>query len=160
MLFHLRIKATEPFLGNKRTPPAKPGDLCVRRFVRKEEEIALDLAQWNWAVEQAALALHIDIDTNSVRFPVSIQRPSLVLYVRRWHHQGKRKEEMFESIRDGAELGIDVLLTSVSENENKRPPTQDEFLKIMTFIGDMLGLSPFGSKFGYGRFKVISLEPK
>jgi hypothetical protein len=133
----------------------------VRRFVRtSDDELTLDLAQWTWAVNEAAQALHLSFDTGSIRFPISIQRPTLVLYNRKWHHLGKRREEMFESIRDGAELTFEVMLTSVSEDETRRPPTAEEFRKVMECVGKTIGLSPWGSKYSYGRFKVLSLTEK
>lgn len=38
-----------------------------------------------------------------------------------------------------------------------RTPTELELTRIFETIGEMLGISPWGSRFGYGRFKVVSV---
>ena len=46
------------------------------------------------------------------------------------------------------------------EANQKGSPTPAEFETMLTFIGEHLGLSQFGSKFGFGRFQVVSIEVK
>jgi hypothetical protein len=41
---------------------------------------------------------------------------------------------------------------------NSRPPTKEEVKECFTIIGESIGLSPWGSKFGYGRFIVEEVE--
>jgi hypothetical protein len=48
------------------------------------------------------------------------------------------------------------------QNKDKevRSPTNEEIIKMLNFIGDMIGLSPWGSHFGYGKFHVVSFTDK
>ena len=157
MLYTLRIKLTSPFLGNKRTPK------LLRCFVRKKDEFAVDLAQWNWTIEEAAKSLHMEgIDFDSIRFPVSIPMPTVVRYVRSYHHQrtGELQEEMFESFREGLVLTIEVMITSVPESAHKRAPTADEVRQMLELAGRLCGWSPFGGRFGFGRFVVLEFAEK
>ena len=163
MLIKMRLRLRTPLLGNQQTPEN------VRRFVRDDAfrppRLKVDLAQWYWAVGQAMEALgYSGLDQFAVRFEDSMQAPKLQLYVRRWSDtkRGDREQEMFESIGKGTILTFHPLLLSTqepSQAESRRiPPTPEELRKVMSCVGDMLGLSPWGSKFGYGRFTVESLE--
>lgn len=146
-------------LGNKQTKEN------VRRFERddafKPPRLKIDLAQWYWALGQASEAMgYSNIDQFSVRFEDSMVAPSLELYVRRWDN--RREQEMFESISKGTVLTLHPMLLSSQEPSQgvgkRRPPTTDELGRMMQCVGDMLGLSPWGSKFGYGRFRVDTIE--
>ena len=155
MYIDVRLKLTSPFLGNKRTPAQ------VRRFVRNKDDLALDLVQWNWALKESLMALHIDsVDLECIRLPTGIRMPAVVAYNRRWDNKGKEQQEMFEAIREGTVLTVPVLITSTSENSSLRPPATEEFKSLINFTGKMLGLSPWGCRFGYGRFYVLSITEK
>ena len=155
MYIDVRLKLTSPFLGNKRTPTQ------VRRFVRNKEDLAIDLVQWNWALKEAQLALHIEaIDLECVRFPASIRMPAIVAYNRRWDNKGKEQQEMFEAVREGTVLTVPILITSTSSNSALRPPDVEELKNLLNFAGKMLGLSPWGCRFGYGRLYVLSTTEK
>jgi hypothetical protein len=160
MLLDLRIKVEQPFLGNKRTREQ------VRRFQKEElpdsHLIIIDSVQWYWALQEAAKCLSLDVNVHCIRFKKGFRAPTLVLYTRRWHHQNseRRQEEQFESIREGAELSIELILLSTPEpgQNTGKVPTVEEVEKLFQFVGESLGLSPWGSKFGYGRFRVLHLK--
>jgi hypothetical protein len=164
MLYELKIKLTTPFLGNQKTREQ------VRRFQRnkKTHDLVLDIFQWAWALKEACVAVKLDnlVDTTAIRLPEEIKAPKLELYVRKWKNdKGFQQEEMFESIKSGAVLTMEILITQESyrpenKNNNLRGPTMEEFEKILKLAGELIGLSPWGSHFGYGRFKVHSLLQK
>ncbi len=160
MLIRTRIKITSAWLGSERTPNQ------VRRFERNDstKDLKINLAQWNWALVEAMDALGMDsVDPSTIRFPTHISPPALELYIRRWSHTGKEtQQEKFEAIRTGTHLTFDVLITRTKEPSsasqgNSRPPTVDEYRRVMEFIGDRIGLSPWGSRMGYGRFQVMDV---
>lgn len=160
MLASTKIRVTSPWLGSERTAQQ------VRRFERDNfsKQLKLDLAQWNWALDQALESLDMKhIDPGSVRFPVHIDAPSLELFLRRWSNTERgQQQEKFESIRAGTQLTFNVLLTTAREPSSgskvdTRPPTVEEFKKIMSFIGEHVGLSPWGNRMGYGRFQVMEV---
>lgn len=138
----------------------------VRRFKRAGvEKLQLELPQWYWAIDQAIEALSIkNVDSFAVRLSDTFVSPTLNLLVRRWSGgKGKNQEkEMFESINKGTILTFPLLLASSADPTSPldagRPPSIKELEQIFSLIGEMLGLSPWGSKFGYGRFRVESLK--
>lgn len=163
MLLTTKVKVTSSWLGSERTVQQ------VRRFERDShtKKLKLDLAQWNWAVNQAVESLCMsDVDVSAIRFPVHLDPPSLELLVRRWSHLNKgEQKESFESIRAGTHLTFDVLLASSREpaagtggKNDARPPTRAEYEKIMKFIGEHVGLSPWGNRMGYGRFELLEVK--
>ena len=163
MLVTIRIKLLEPFIGDRRTPEQ------IRRFLRREGDLLLDMSQWNRAVRQAVEDLHLEaVDPASILFPLTMPLGRTDMYNRKWYEKRHQdggyksvlKEELCECIRSGAELSFDVGLAIEAIAADKRPVTLEEFQKIMTYIGKMIGLSPFGSHFKFGRFTVMSVVPQ
>jgi len=160
MLYQVKLRITQPWLGSQKTPEQ------VRRFRKieggpKDGEIELDRVLWDWAYKQAVEALHFDdIDTGTIRAALSTRCPRLVLRQRKFTNQkNKIQEEMFESIPKNYVLTVDIMVTTVPEtNKGKRAPTEGELHTILSFIGEKVGLSPWGSRFGYGTFTVESLD--
>lgn len=167
MLYELRLKLVSEMLGDQQTPDR------VRRFNRPKSmggRIALDLPHWTWAVREAVRALHLDqVDPGRVMMERQMRAPTLQLYTRRWSQANGRtgrkvqKKEMFESICVGAELGINFMVGEQpapgAEKRGLRAPTQDELKQIFSLIGDLVGISPWGAGFGYGRFDVLDVRP-
>lgn len=167
MLYELRLKLTSEMLGDQQTPDR------VRRFNRPKSmggKIALNIPQWTWAIGEAIQALHLDqVDPGRVMMERQMRAPTLQLYTRRWSktngRTGKKvqKQEMFESIGVGAELGINLMVSEHpapgSEKRGLQAPTQDELRQIFSLIGSLMGISPWGAGFGYGRFDVLDVRP-
>jgi len=164
MLLCVKIKLKKPFLGNCRTTDK------IRRFDRSKafkHNIQVDMLRWNWTIEEAISALELDLDPSSIRVNPTYSAPKIELFVRRWRDgkSGKQREEMFEAIKAGAVLSFEVLVINNKEPEGSnaddtfKKPTIKDLYKILTLVGEILGLSPWGSKFGYGRFEVLSIEP-
>ena len=144
----------------------------TRRFLRPpafDGDIATDAIRWHWAISEASNALGFaDVDAHSVLIEQSFKKPAFELYSRIWYHENKsgkktRKQDLFESIRVGAVLSFNFMVTQSCDprgsDSGKRPPSVEELINIFTVIGSNIGISPWGSKFGYGRFKVLSLDP-
>ena len=160
MLYEAKIRLNKAFLGSQCTRDK------IRRFHKtKSGEIIIDTDRWSWALREAAISLRLDktVDLDCIRFEEGFRSPTLSLYVRKWHERGKQREEMFESIRENTILTFDILITSVYTEQGlnaKQPPDAEQFTALMNFVGKMIGLSPWGSKFGFGRFQVESLKEK
>lgn len=153
-------------LGDQRTKEQ------VRRFNRPpllKGEIQLDAPRWVWLISQASQAVNKEIDPSGIYMAKSIRCPALELYNRRWiqenKHTGKKKRqtEMFESIKAGAVLTYECMTSDEPDpalkDDPRRMPFPDEIHDIFTEIGDKLGISPWGSQFGYGRYELLSCEP-
>jgi len=155
-LFDLKIKVRSPWLGNKATPAR------IRCFIQKHNELVIDVAQWQWKVKEAAEDLHVpsDVALDSLILPATIRKPAIVPYVRKFTQNDQKREEMFESIREGAVLTMPIAITSEPESalhgNKKRSLTHGEARAIFDHIGKIHGLSPWGNNFGYGRFMVLS----
>lgn len=154
----MKLKVTSPWLGDVRRGKDK-----VRRFQRghTDDILAFDLPNLQWTFREACDALHLHgVDTKTIRLEEGLVAPCLISYRRRYRYEQKKQEDFFEAIREGAVLTLKVLVTRPLPNNpgSKREPSQEELHQIFKFIGAMLGLSPWGGHFGYGRFDVMSLE--
>ena len=160
MLYELKLRLTSPWLGQQRT------NQHVRRFRRdRNNRLAIDTAQWQWAFQEAADALHMKhVDISTICTESGFDVPSLQLFNRRYSHKGKSHEEMFESIRENNVLAFDILVTKPlpagGGDVSMTSPDKDELTQIFAFIGKMIGLSPWGTRFGFGRFTVEQVIEK
>ena len=159
MLQRVKIKLTRPLLGDKRTS----GNL--RRFQRDKSAACLELEPdfWFWTVRQAIIALghDVEVDESTISVPGRVEVPSLVLYTHGYYgRDGRRREDQFECIRSGALLTFEILITESREKDGRRAPTVTELRSILSFVGKHLGISPWGSKFNFGRFELLELETK
>lgn len=159
MLYQVKLRTTSPWLGQQKSPKG------VRHFRRTpDNNILIDLPQWAWALREAADALHMDdVDIDTINFEAGMRPPTLVLYTRNYKFKGRPKQEMFEAIRDGVPISLDMLVTTSPPDKTHfslRTPSSQELQEIIGFTGKMIGLSPFGSRFGYGRFELLELIEK
>lgn len=159
MLYEPRIKVESAFLGSRL------GD-AVYQFARDAEgKVIIPPDHWEWAVNEACLSLKLDHVEPACFLPVApLFIPTTVLYNRTHTRRGERVTTMHESVRKGAELSFEIVVSgSVPPRASivsKEPPEFDEILQILKFIGAFLGLSPYGSEKGFGRFSLLSLTPK
>ena len=122
------------------------------------------VTQWRWALKEAfnSMGLLTQTSVDFVRLPTRIVCPSTYMYSRAYGGRDVDKKEMFESFRSGTVLTFNVFILSSLEQSNiminfpQRPPTVEETVKAFSIIGEDIGLSPWGSKFDYGRFTVVS----
>ncbi len=158
MLHDLRIRLTTPFLGATKGEP-------TLRFDRGDtgDWLRLNVAQWLHALSEAGKSLELpeDMDPTAVTVQPVYRRPSsMVLYRRNYHRDGKATHVMHEAINRNVILTVEVFLPGkLDSGDSHRPPTAEELRQMFEFIGTYVGLSPWGSKFGYGKFTVESLHP-
>lgn len=102
------------------------------------------------------------VDIDYLRLPAEIVAPTIRTYKRTWE---SRSEESFECFQAGTVITFPVFILAELEQRNfngiqlnSRPPTKEEVKECFTIIGESIGLSPWGSKFGYGRFIVEEVE--
>lgn len=158
----LRCRITRPFLGHRRQQNG------TRIFDTYKEGDATyfypDVPQWRWALKEAmdSLGLLAEVDVDYVRLPTKILAPTIRLYTRVWDSKNQDKREMFQSFQAGAVLTIPLFILNELEPSGfsntmpieQRAPTAEEVTECFRVIGKEVGLSPWGSKFGYGRFTV------
>lgn len=163
--FYLKCKLTRPFLGTRRD---KDGYKAFdTEIVNGEVHYVPDCAQWKWAVRQAfeVMGLIPEVDPDYVKLPVTIKAPTMRLYSRAWNPKNSTQRETFWCFQQGTVLTFPILILSELETEarnqgfvvSSRPPTKEEVLECFKIVGEDIGLSPWGSKFDYGRFTVEEL---
>lgn len=87
----------------------------------------------------------------------SFRSPSIFLYERRFRDsEGKQRVDMFEAFRKGTVITMDLWL----RDDLPCCPTVAQIQEVLEFVGLYQGLSPFGSKFGFGQFSVENLGPR
>lgn len=160
MIYELQIKTTSQWLGDVVTHEK------VRRFrrCRGSSDLQPDPVFWRWVFRQAAESLRLDVNMEAVYVPSSIRVPRLDLYRRRFrrkgHGQNKEAYDDFECIPVGAVLTLYLqTCSSVFGKEKDKVPSASDLYMILKFIGLHMGLSPWGSKFDYGRFDILYLKP-
>jgi len=125
----------------------------VRRFSKDESKnINLDIPLWLWAIK-AALPSDSPIAVSTLRLPLSIKAPRLDLYK-------DKHERLYEAIHLNTVLTFKMLIAAVPPpgvDEDKRPPTIEELKNLLSVVGEQVGLSPYRSEEGWGRFTVESI---
>jgi hypothetical protein len=148
MLLNIRIRLTKPWLGS--LPPDHRG---IRRFRMDGEKTAVHAEYWKEQFHISALQLHYPINVNTLYPPNGITSASIHLFRRIF---SKRRSELFESFRAGTVLTFEFM---VREDMPKCPDVA-QFKNMFMFVGEYLGLSQFGSKFGFGRFEILDIQLK
>lgn len=148
MLLEIRVKLTKPFLGS-----LSPDHRGIRRFRMDGAKVFVHADYWKEQFKIAAMQLHYPINTDTLHPPSGIESASIHLFRRIF---SKRRMELFESFRAGTVLTFDFIV----REDKPRCPDVQQFKNMLEFIGEYLGLSQFGSKFGFGKFKVVDVRMK
>ncbi len=157
MIYEFRFRLTSPILANKVTPER------IRRFIQKNGELCVDLNQVNWALEQSAKDLKLtEAEWSAVHFPITIRRPTLQTYCRRYFNdRQERKEENFECIGEKTVLTMPLAVADrpaqTKPTETSRGPTHTELRAALSHAGEHYGFSQWGANRGFGRFVVVGL---
>ena len=144
MTLNVKLRLTSPFLGEML--PDRSG---VRRFRKQGNCILIDSGHWLEQFRQAAHFTGTRVDCAAV-FPPSVLLAASYHNYRREY--SKVKVEHFESFRKGT-----ILSTQLEIMNKPQAPTLEQMKHILDYVGAQLGLSPWGSKFGFGRFEVYEL---
>jgi hypothetical protein len=152
MLYEIKLRVTRRFLGGAR--PRGRTDKVWRFRKNEAKEIILDLPRWVWAMKE--MNTFPDVDVTCVRLPSTMRSPTLFLF-------RDKASRMFEAIEPGVVLTFTVFLPKElppkdtgEQPAKRRPPTPEEFKTILGAVGEHVGLSPWGSEIGLGRFKIES----
>lgn len=157
LMFSLRL--TSPMLGDRNI-----NKVLVFGRERKSELILLDQPQWAWAWATAlAEVAGDDVYMHSIRMDRYLANIATQLHSRLYRTGQTRATCDHESIRKGAIVSFGASIVSPDPGEpqhvqRKRIPESHEIYAALVRIGDTLGISPFGSKFGYGRFNIEAME--
>lgn len=143
MVIIAKIKLTSLILGEN--PPDNSG---IRRLKKRSGDIAVDVKQWTEQIKAACGVLGYKINAEALLLPDSYETPMIELHRRTY---SGTKVELFESIRKGAELSMEF----ATRGDLPDCPTLEQVREILATIGRHFGLSQWGNKFGFGRFKLI-----
>jgi hypothetical protein len=145
----VQLRLTSHLLGELR-----PDHNGIRRFKKdKQGRMFVNQRTWQDQFQLAARNLQMDVDIRrTVIPPESLLCASVHLY-RRVYSQVNI--ELFESFRKGTILTFDMMV----RDDLPRSPKDEDMRSILRFTGERLGLSQFGSKFGFGRFALLSVTP-
>jgi len=146
MLTLVRIRLNTPLLGD-----LSPGRDGIRRFRKEGDMVLINEQTWREQFTQAAGEAHMLVNTEAICPPRTLLPASYHIYTR---HYSQVKLDYFESFRKGTVLNMTFMLR---ENLPKAP-TLEQFKTLLSLVGTWLGLSPWGSKFGYGRFEVMDVH--
>jgi hypothetical protein len=160
MILLAEIKLTSPILGNLRQPMEGGGQ--IKRLDRDGSgNIVTRREHWQWAVKEAMETLQLPDIIDQVCLPelLPISAPSTGLHNRHYRKTGKLKTESFESVRKGAVLTIGMVYHTPAEKSlHKKKPEMSEIELILSYIGQFVGISQWGSQHGYGRFELLNLR--
>jgi hypothetical protein len=138
MLLPLNIEVKKHWLA------ADKSDVGIRKFRRTTSGLVeLPDMLWRNTIHAAAMELGISIEKDSFRFPEGVAVDTSE-YERVYNRINK---ERFESIEPGTVIRLRLLLETEAD--------QETMLRVMDLCGELYGLSPWGNKFGYGRFTVL-----
>lgn len=171
MLYTCRIRLTTPILGDIRNHSKAYAGKQVFDLLRDEAGLPqLRAEAWAWAWQST---LPRDCYSNAVRMSTRLGhvtvRPAMQ-YEFKKRTPGGIRTTYHESIRQGAEITLAFRTVEIDPDEAisagtlitdqmARMPTPDELKISLGEIGADLGISPYGKIDGYGRFKLLSLEP-
>lgn len=144
MILQLKIKVDSHLLGDKKEEDG------IKRFKRLNNRIDLDSFKFKEKIIEALSDLNFICAENTILFESNFISPTLHLYKRTY---SKLKVEYYEIIRKGTVLTFNII---IKEGKDMCPNT-DLLRQAIENVGKFYGISPWGSKFGYGRFSVISM---
>jgi hypothetical protein len=148
MMLIVQLRLTSHFLGELR-----PDHGGIRRFKKdKSGRVFVNQKFWQDQLSLAARNLNFDVDVRgTVNPPPSILSPSVHFY-RRVYSQVN--VELFESFLKNTIITFDLMI----REDLPKCPSLDQLWALWSFTGEHLGLSQFGSKFGFGRFRLETLK--
>jgi len=146
MIYIVQVRLMSHWLGE-----LKPDHKGVRRFKTTNARVNVNSQFWQDQLSLAARNLQLDLDVRRTVIPPNGILPASVHLYRRVYSQVN--VEYFESFRKGTILTFDLLI----RDDLPRHPEGSQLKLLLSFTGQYLGLSQFGSKFGFGRFGLVSV---
>lgn len=158
ILYTVKLKLTSPILGVVRNHKVK-----YRTLMRNSSErVVIPQPHWHWGVFEALTTMrkNNEIYADCFRDLLAFSPPATHAYERK---AGKNKE-MFEAIRTGVVITTQLLVTDISPEEKsrpfsvrKRPPDKEDIESVLRYNGAFVGITQWGYKFGYGRFRPVEV---
>jgi len=146
MLVITRIRLTKPWLGD-----SQPGRDGIRLFKKEGRLVKVNEQMWHEQFRSASLEIPLAVNTAAIVPPPTILPASYHIYTRNY---SQVKTDQFESFRKGTILTIEFRI----KDQIASAPTIAQFSDLLSFVGTWLGLSPWGNKFGFGRFELLAVE--
>lgn len=164
MLITRNVKLLSPLLARRMNPKAEPR--ARREFDRQPGpdgtiSLPMDIDRWNWAFLEARDALGYDDVATAAIIPVTRYCvKSTSNYPRRFRRGMEECREDFESLKSGQVLSWTFTLSKHcppgcdGNGRFTRAPDEEEFDKMLSHIGEYLGMSEWGHAYLYGRFTL------
>ncbi len=171
MLIAKTVKLVSPILAVQQQGRSEQGGQNRREFKKRvvagdpegEIHIQTDMQRWQWAFLEARDALNLESVAVASIIPSSIYKVRRTsTYFRNYSRgfAGSKETEGFESIPSGQVLiwkfTLSKSLPPFAEEDGRflRPPDIAEFDKMLSHIGEYLGMSEWGHAYAYGRFVI------
>ena len=181
MILRATIKVLSILLGDR-------NDRGVMRFARSEQDQnqwVIPVDEWDWLIRNAIQSLRLppEVTADLVWAPAGITLPSIHLYQRAkskstpWKAGDTGTPVKHEAVYANTELTFEFALVEQMSRPPGgaagddlgpdhghgvylRPPTLEEMAEILSLVGLQLGISPWGKRFGKGRFRLLKLIDK
>ena len=115
------------------------------RFVRSGDQILLTPAQWHAALGRAVPLSGVEANPADIQPELTFSAPTR-LWRRRY---GADQYRTHETIWPGTEVSLRAVTQPCL--------SEDQLRRILTALGSFVGISPFGHRLGFGRFRLLSL---
>lgn len=145
MLLEVKLRLFTPVLGGLR-----PDQGGVRRFQRTNGRLLVSQFHFEESIGLASHNLGMASAEAFLRFEHTCLPPTIVLYDRRYRAGGAQQRELFEAFRKGTVITFKVIL----RDDIPGCPSLPQVQQLFELAGEFAGMSPFGGKFGMGRFSV------
>ena len=145
MILNVKLRLTSPMLAG--LPPGRDG---IRHFDKQGNCILVNQAAWLEQFSQAAGRLGYVIDIDTIVPPDRILTASVHIYRKEF---SRVKVELFESFRKGT-----ILSLQIEVKDAPKAPSEHQMGHLLAYVGVHLGISPWGSRCGFGRFDVLEIS--
>lgn len=153
----LRVRTKTHWLGARWTPD--DSGKSIRKFERDQKGLwKIDASHWLWAMSEAATYNGLPRKwADKVRLPAAIPLPTLRLFIRKYRigENPKEKQAVHEAISPNTIITFPIYAFDLEESTGSPGATKEEIYKVFSVIGEIIGLSPWGNSYGYGRFVVL-----
>lgn len=173
----ITIRLTSPWLGDVAVEPGRGrlGSLftihqrpayAFRLHQKEDNQILVDLRHWNWAWREVLGegSLESPMHYEAVRMDQYMLAPTLRVMRRKFSQAHSQLEAFHHCINGNAILTIGAEIVNPSPAfQTRHPgdieqPTIDQLMQALKAIGGNLGVSPYLSDQGYGRFIPIDIK--
>lgn len=150
MILIAHVRLTSHFLGEM-----KPDHRGIRRFkLDSFGRAAVNQNQWLEDLVFAARSLKLDLKvTTTMVPPEGISMGTIHLHRRTY---SGAKVDFFEAFLKNTILTFDLVL----HDDRPKCPTIEDTRRMLEIVGQYRGISQWGSRFGFGRFKVLEVRDR